>query len=84
MGSDHYPITISTDQQPQAISRRPRWKYEQADWYQFQESINSKILDPSMNNMDDFLKAVRKLPQLPFRDLQGILVVDPSLGGLLP
>lgn len=42
-GSDHYPIILSSAEHSRAsVTRRPRWRYEEANWEQFEEIMKSK------------------------------------------
>lgn len=42
-GSDHFPIWIHTNNVTPETSRRPRWRYNQADWSAFQLAIANKM-----------------------------------------
>lgn len=46
-GIDHFPIFIQHNQIDARPTSRPRWKYEQADWTLYQQTIDSHI---SANN----------------------------------
>lgn len=60
MGSDHHPIFIHIDEQPQATSRRPRWKYDQADWSHFQTLIDTEVSDKPPDNIEGFLSVLHQ------------------------
>ncbi|XP_065078907.1 uncharacterized protein LOC135701890 [Ochlerotatus camptorhynchus] len=58
-GSDHYPIKvqISTAIFPMT-TRRPRWRYEQADWDSYGEAFQSLLLQRNPNSIEDFSEVV--------------------------
>lgn len=60
MGSDHHPVFIHINGKPESISRRPRWKYNQADWYHFQELVDSEISNIAPNNIEGFLSTIHQ------------------------
>lgn len=54
--SDHLPIVISLNRAPPVSTCRPRWKYEQADWVNYQNEVfHAFTVDPP-NSADDFVK----------------------------
>lgn len=50
-GSDHYPIRLSlTGSISPETSRRPRWKYDEANWTNFQEIVDDKLNESSSSD----------------------------------
>ena len=80
MGSDHHPVFIHINGKPESISRRPRWKYNQADWYHFQELVDSEVSNIAPNNI--FLAQSIKRRYFLFLEQLQIQVEDPYHGGL--
>ncbi|XP_065089027.1 uncharacterized protein LOC135710390 [Ochlerotatus camptorhynchus] len=58
-GFDHYPIKVqlSTAIFPMT-TRRPRWRYEQADWDSYGEAFQSLLLQRNPNSIEDFSEVV--------------------------
>lgn len=58
LGSDHHPITVQIDQQPADITRRSRWKYEEADWTEFEQQIAHACRVSPPNNMEELMELI--------------------------
>lgn len=54
-GSDHFPIFLnSVDHSRATATRRPRWRYEEANWGKFEEIIKSK----NPRNVEEMERAI--------------------------
>lgn len=42
-GSDHFPILMKTDSNPQNRKQKPRWKLDKANWKQFRTELITKL-----------------------------------------
>lgn len=53
MGSDHCPIEIYGTDAPIEAKRRPRWKYDEANWDGFEETVLSRIVPDRQYSIED-------------------------------
>lgn len=57
-GSDHFPITIGTDQHNKR-NRIARWNIEKADWYKYEEEIEKLILPTTDYTIEELTEAIK-------------------------
>ncbi|XP_062704291.1 uncharacterized protein LOC134286654 [Aedes albopictus] len=58
-GSDHTPIVIAlSDKNPPETTRRPRWKYENADWAAFQAAVEDEFENAKPCSMEEITSAI--------------------------
>lgn len=58
LGSDHHPIIVRMDQQPVNITRRRRWKYDQADWTEFEQQVGHACRVSPPTNFDELTEVI--------------------------
>lgn len=56
--SDHLPIVISLNRTPPITSCRPRWKYELADWTNYQNEVFTHFTSNPPSNTNDFINCL--------------------------
>lgn len=59
-GSDHYPIAITYEAAPPAITRRPRWKYSEADWTTFSLLADLQIANKNPTDVVTLTDIIRQ------------------------
>lgn len=67
-GSDHFPITINTNTVQPTVTRRPRWKYQEANWEGFEDDILELIQRDHDLSIEDIMvkietAALRNIPK---------------------
>lgn len=62
-GSDHLPIVISLKQSPPIMSCRPRWKYDLANWTNYQNEVFDNFTGCPPTSPDDFVKEIFNIAQ---------------------
>lgn len=58
-GSDHHPIHIYISATPPAVTRRPKWLYERADWDIYDTSVCETLQVRNPCNITDFAELIR-------------------------
>lgn len=57
-GSDHLPLVISLNRATPIASCRPKWKYEMADWINYQNEVFTHFTSSPPSSPDEFVKLV--------------------------
>lgn len=60
MGSDHYPILINLGEPPPETSRRPRWKYSEANWSLFQSLLDERLNEKEPDNVSELMSIIHE------------------------
>lgn len=68
MGSDHFPIEITCNDNPPETSRRPKWRFENADWEGYEQNILSLVNpnhDYNIEELSDIMNsaAIQSIPR---------------------
>lgn len=66
MGSDHYPIIIESNSRPAGITRRPKWKLDEADWDLYKLALSNKFsrtesTQPSVESLSEAITEAASL-----------------------
>lgn len=57
-GSDHLPVVISMNRAPPVLSCRPRWRYELADWANYQNEVVSVFTTNTPSSPEEFIEKI--------------------------
>lgn len=57
-GSDHFPLHIHSFNEPPKITMRRRWKYNQADWTVFENTMTSLLSPDLQHSLDDIAESI--------------------------
>lgn len=57
-GSDHFPVQITAFATAPAITRRPKWLYEKANWEEYNTKIDELLQCSNPSSISDFTKII--------------------------
>lgn len=60
-GSDHHPIEISSLDTPPDVTRRPRWKYNEANWEGYFLEVGVRLCQTAPNSIEEFVETIKQV-----------------------